>query len=176
MPFRQRGSYRNRKAGFSLRPVNSNKNVVEIADNPGTTLVIIGLIKTVDSALLTNANEVERGCNIKMVYLTFDVCGLAATGVRQITNLYLFKNPGNNLTAPGAFTVGTSNEKKFVFKQWSFQTMRNQDGNPPYHFEGWIKLPKRYQRFGADDFLYLAHQTDSAAGHLSGQCIYKWYK
>ncbi len=173
MPYRRRGSSRR---ALALRPVDSNKNVFEIAASTGTTTANVILVSTVDSASLAATNEVERGCSIKAIYLSFDVCGLAATGARQITNLYLMKNPGTNLLAPGAFSVGSSNEKKFVFRQWSFQTMRNQDGNPPFHFEGWIKLPNRYTRFGAADILQLVFETDTAAGHLSGQCIYKWYK
>ncbi len=55
-------------------------------------------------------------------------------------------------------------------------TMRNQDGNPPFHWEGWIKVPKRYQRMGTDDTFRLAFQTTTAAGHISAQLIYKWYR
>ncbi len=174
MPYRRRGFSGIRS--LRLRPVNSNKNVVEIAGATGTTLGAVNLSKALDNPLLAGGDNVGRGSTIKAIYLSFDVCGLAATGVRQITNLYLIKNPGTNLTLPGAFTVGTSNEKKFVFRQWSFQTMRNQDGNPPFHFEGWIKIPRHYTRQGADDLIVLAFQTDTAAGHVSGQCIYKWYQ
>ncbi len=175
MPYRRRGSYSQQRA-MSLRPVNSIKNIVEIAGSTGTTKLSVPLVKSVASPVLANKNEVEYGSSLKAIHLSFDVCGLAGTGVRQITNLFLIKNPGNNLVIPGAFTIGSSNEKKFVFKQWSFQTMRNQDGNPPFHFEGWIKIPRHYTRFGTDDFLYLVSETDTAAGHISGQCIYKWYK
>ncbi len=175
MPYRRGGSYRNRRA-LSMRPVDSMKNVHEIAQSTGTTAINDILVIAVDTAVTSADNQVQRGATIKAIYLSFDVCGLAASGVRQITNLYLIKNPGANLTAPGPFTVGTSNEKKFVFRQWSFQTMRNQDGNPPFHFEGWIKIPRRYQRFGTDDLLHLTFATDTASGHLSGQCIYKWYR
>ncbi len=85
------------------------------------------------------------------------------------------KNPGNNLTPPGVGSVGTSNEKKFVFKSWSQMTMRNQDGNPPYHWEGWVKVPKRYQRMGTDDVFQIAYGTTTAAGHIFANFIYKEY-
>ncbi len=55
-------------------------------------------------------------------------------------------------------------------------TMRNQDGNPPYHWEGWIKVPKRYQRMGTDDILQLIYATDAGVGHWAGEAIYKWYR
>ncbi len=174
MPGRRRGSY-SRKRFSNLRPVDSVKNTFEIAASTGTTTANVILVSAVDSPATTNTNEVKRGSRINAIYLSFDVCGLAATGVRQITNLYLMKNPGTNLVAPGAFSVGSSNEKKFVFRQWSFQTMRNQDGNPPFHFEDWIPIPKHYRRFGTNDLIQLVFETDTAAGHLSGQTIYKWY-
>ncbi len=173
MPYRRRGSFRRRS---NLRPVNSNKNVVEFQGSTGTTLSGFIIALSVDSALNTVANQVNRGSIIKAFWLAFDVCGLAASGVLQKTNMYIIKNPGANLTAPGAFSVGTSNEKKFVIKQWSAQTMRNQDGNPPYHWEGWIKIPKPYQRFGADDNLTFNVQVDAAAGHITAQAIYKWFQ
>ncbi len=141
-----------------------------------TTLQAVILAKAVDSAVNTVNSDVERGSTIKAIWLSLDFCGLAASGVLQRASVYLIKSPGANLTFPDAFAVGTSNEKKFVIKQWTQMTMRNQDGNPPYHWEGWIKLPKRYHRMGADDLWDLVAEVDSATGHLSVQAIYKWYK
>ncbi len=150
---------------------------MDFTASTGTTTASTTLILTKDSAVNTVANEVERGCNVSSIWLSLDVCGLAGTGVLQRTGCYIIKNSGNNLaTIPSAFAVGTSNEKKFIIKQWQYMTMRNQDGNPPNHWEGWIKIPKGMQRCGADDLWSLAFTTTTAAGHLSGQCIYKWYK
>ncbi len=103
------------------------------------------------------------------------MCGLGATGVNVRALTYLMKNLGNNLTPPGPFAVGTSNEKKFVIKMWSQMVMRNQDGNPPYHWEGWVKIPKRYQRMGTDDVWHLTSGVNSATGHLFANVIYKEY-
>ncbi len=86
------------------------------------------------------------------------------------------KNPGANLIPPGVFVMGSSNEKKFIIKQWSAMTMRNQDGNPPYHWEGWIKIPKRYQRMGTDDRWDIVWATDTLTAHGTLQCIYKWFR
>ncbi len=152
------------------------KNVVEMENDISTTAVNEVIALANDNPVTSASNQVQRGSVIKAVYVSFDVCGLNGTGLRQVTNIYLMKNPGANLTAPGTFTVGTSNEKKFIFRQWSFMTMRNQDGNPPFHFEGWIKIPKRYQRFGTDDLLHLTHSCSTSIGHISGQFIYKWYR
>ncbi len=174
MPYQRRGSFR-RRSGLALRPVNSNKNNVYIDSSTGTTKTESVIVNTVDAATLAVSKDVTRGCSIKAIYISLDICGLAATGVLQTSTVYLFKNPGSNLTAPLPRTEGTSNEKKFIFKTWNYQTMRNQDGNPPYHWEGWVKIPKRYQRFGAADRLTLVSATTTAAGHMSVMAIYKWY-
>ncbi len=85
------------------------------------------------------------------------------------------KNPGANLTPPGVFAVGTSNEKKFVIREWVAMTMRNQDGNNPYHWEGWIKIPKIYQRMGTDDTWVLVAGNTGVTGHAVFFTIYKEY-
>ncbi len=125
-----------------MRPViNSIKNSGVTAASTGTTIVPVQLCNAVANPDNTVTTEVVNGCIIKAVWLSIDFCGLATTGVRQSTGVYLFKNPGANLTRPSPFSVGASNEKNFVIKEWSQMTMRNQDGNPPYHWEGWIKIP-----------------------------------
>ncbi len=174
MPYGRRGSSSRR--GFALRPIDSTKNVVYLEASIGTTVLNTVLSNAIDSPVIGTANAIERSSTIKAIWLSIDVCGLAATGVLQTTSMYLIKNPGGNLTDPAPRTEGTSNEKKFIFKSWNAMTMRNQDGNVPYHWEGWIKIPKRYQRQGQDDQLRFVFICTTAAGHLSLQAIYKWYK
>ncbi len=171
MPYNRRGSSRKMR----LVVIDSIKNVRDFTASTGNTIQTIDLAKAKDTPVTTVNSDVKRGCIIKAVYLSFDVCGLAASGVLQRTLLFLIKNPGANLTPPSPLAVGTSNEKKFIFRQWQFMTMRNQEGNNPNHWEGWIKIPRRYQRMGTDDLLSLSFITSTAAGHLSGQAIYKWY-
>ncbi len=173
MPYR-RGGFSGRR-GFSLRPVNSMKNVVTDTEAYTTSLVITQIAKAVDTPTTAVDIEVQRGSTIKAIWLSLDFCGLAGSGALQTTSVYLMKNPGANLTAPGAFSIGSSNEKKFVIKQWHQMTMRNQDGNPPYHWEGWIKIPKRFQRMGTDDLWVIGGQVSTITGHMTVQVIYKWY-
>ncbi len=172
MPSR-RGYPRRRQ---SLRPVNSTKNSVYLESSTGTTKTNLTLISAVDSALLAATTDIERSSTVNNVWISLDICGLAATGVLQSTTVYLMKNPGTNLTPPTPRTEGSSNEKKFIFKTWNYMTMRNQDGNPPYHWEGWVKIPKQYRRFGAADLLQMIVATTTSVGHLSVNAIYKWYK
>ncbi len=141
-----------------------------------STQDVTELIIAKDAPVTANRNEVQRGCIIKAVYFIIDVCGLGGTGVLNIADFFIMKNPGSNLTEPAAATIGSSNEKKFVFKTWRAMIMRNQDGNVPFHWEGWLKIPKRYQRFGTDDTLTFSIVCTSAVtGHFSLLALYKWY-
>ncbi len=171
MPYRQRGFSRK----LRLVTVNSEKHVVDftVAITGANTVSLVA--KAVTAPSNTVRTDCHRGGHIKAIWISLDLCGLDTTGAFQKTGCYLIKNPGDNLTPPGIFAVGSSNEKKFVVKQWTFMTMRNQDGNPPYHWEGWVKLPKRYQRMGTDDTWQLVFGNDGATGHGYANCIYKEY-
>ncbi len=165
-----------RKRGFGLRPVKSTKNAVYVEASTGTSLSTIILSNAIDTPVIGTNNAVGRSSTIKQIWLSLDVCGLAGTGVLQTTSIYLMQNPGANLTPPAPRTEGTSNEKKYIFKTWNAMTMRNQDGNVPYHWEGWIKIPRVYQRQGQDDQLTLAIIATTAAGHISVYATYKWFE
>ncbi len=142
----------------------------------GTKQTIL-IAKAVNTPLSTNSADVSQGCMIKAIHCTFDGCGLGGTGVLNNMDFYLIKNPGDNLVLPDPISVGTSNEKKFVFRQWHFMIMRNQDGNTPFHYESWIRIPRRYHRMGTDDTLKVVVINSSGlTGHFSAQFIYKWYR
>ncbi len=169
MPYRRRAFSKK----LRLVTINSEKHVVT-QDFPVTSSnVTRDVAKAVTAPSNTVSTDCHRGGTIKAIWISLDMCGLAATGVFQKQMAYLMKNPGANLTPPGAFAVGTSNEKKFVIKQWTWMSMRNQDGNPPYHWEGWIKIPKRYQRMGTDDTWSITMGADAGTGHGTFNAIYK---
>ncbi len=172
------GRYSTRRRGnYPRSVVTSIKNVFNNGFGISSTTVTKNLAKAVTAPSPTVSNDVSHGCIIKAIWVVVDVCGLAGTGVLNNFTAYLAKNPGANLTLPDPNSVGTSNEKKFVFKMWRAMIMRNQDGNNPYHWEGWIKIPKRYQRMGTDDLITFVIQcTAAVTGHASVQGIYKWYR
>ncbi len=171
------GRYSGRRRNYGPRPIiDSMKNVVSDSEAYTTATTTTILAKAVDSPTTAVDRDVSRGCIIKALWISIDFCGLAATGALQTCEVFLIKNPGQNLTPPNPFTQGPSNEKKFIIKTWSAMTMRNQDGNPPYHWEGWVKLPKRYQRMGTDDRWQLNGGMSTLTGHMSVQCIYKWLR
>ncbi len=153
------------------------KNVIQLSGGLSGTNVASTIAKAVNTPLsASNAEEVSQGSTIKALWIVIDVCGLGGTGVLNSFNGFLMKNPGANLSPPSAGAVGTSNEKKFVIKQWFGMIMRNQDGNAPLHWEGWIKIPKRYQRMGTDDtWLINMKCTTALTGHFAIQALYKWF-
>ncbi len=178
MPGRNyRRGFGRRRGAMSLNVINSIKNqVVAAVGTTGTKQKLI-IAKAVNTPLSTNNNDVSNGCIIKAIWLSLDGCGLGGTGVLNNQNFYIMKNPGDNLTEPSPISWGTSNEKKFIFKSWKFMIMRNQDGNVPFHWEGWIRIPKLYQRMGTDDTIILeVINTAAVTGHFSMEAIYKWYR
>ncbi len=161
---------------MSLNVVNSIKNIFLDAQAISNTPITAILAKAVSNPVNTVTNDVAHGCVIKAIWLSFDACGVAGSGVANAFDAYLIKNPGSNLTLPAPLSVGASNEKKFVVKQWRAMIMRVQDGPNPYHWEGWLKLPKRYHRMGTDDLWQFSIQTTSGVtGLYNLQAIYKWY-
>ncbi len=161
---------------MGLRPINSVKNVRQVQLGLTGTAAFSEIARAVDAPILAQTTNILRGAVIKAVWISFDVCGLAGTSVLNIVDLFIAKNPGNNLTLPSPAAIGGNDNKKFVFKTWRIMIMRNQDGNVPIHFEGWIKIPKRYQRFGSDDALVFGNVcTATLTGHFSYEAIYKWY-
>ncbi len=166
-----------RRGNYPRAIVTSIKNVADNAFGVTSTNTEVILAKAVTAPSPTVTTDVSHGCIIKAIWIVVDVCGLGGTGVQNNMDAFLAKNPGNNLTLPQASSVGSSNEKKFIFKQWRAMIMRNQDGNNPYHWEGWVKIPKRYQRMGTDDVITFGMACTSAlTGHGSIQAIYKWYR
>ncbi len=170
MPYRRRASSR-------MRPIiNSIKNQVHHAGGVVASTTSIIIAKAVNTPLSTENNTCSQGSVIKAIWISLDICGLAGSGVANSQHTYIIKNPGNNLTNPSPKAWGTSNEKKFIFKSWTSMIMRNQDGNLPFHWEGWIKVPKRYQRMGIDDtFQVVFDCTAAVTGIISFDTIYKWY-
>ncbi len=171
------GRYSGRRRSYPRAIVTSIKNSANYhVGTSGTTGSAI-IAKAVNTPLSTVSTDVSNGCIIKAVWVNISGCGLGGTGVLNDMNMYVIKSPGANIGLPAPIAVGTSNEKKFVFKQWQFMIMRNQDGNLPFHWEGWLKVPKRYQRMGTDDILYFVYANSaSLTGHLSAEFIYKWYR
>ncbi len=174
MPF---GRYpvrrRPRTGGIPL--IHSTKNVVnQTLGVSASTNLVINLVNAIDTPVITNANNVLRSCTIKSVFLEFWYYGTAAGDTNNIFDMYVIKNPGNNLTVPDPGTVGTSNEKKYVFREWKGLAGNKALGGYPYNWKGRLRIPKPYQRFGQDDRLVLVVRS-ATAGNFCHTTIYKWF-
>ena len=168
---------RRRQSRFPRAVINSIKNQVFISHGTSGSQTDNVLAKAVTSPSPTVNSDTSHGCIIKAIWLSLDGCGTAGSGVLNNMNFYIWKNPGNNIVPPSPVAWGTSNEKKFVFRSWKFMVMRNQDGNTPFHWEGWIRIPRIYQRMGTDDVIQLiVINTAGVTGHFSVEAIYKWYR
>ncbi len=174
MPGRYSMRRKRRSRTFGMTSI---KNQVIAAVGTTGTKQTLQIAKAVNSPASTVASDTQNGCIITAIWLSIDGCGLGGTGVLNNMFFYLWKNPGANLTSPTPVSWGTSNEKRFIFKSWSFMIMRNQDGNVPFHWEGWIKVPKLYQRMATDDiFEIIVANTAAVTGHFKIEAIYKWYR
>ncbi len=175
MPYRRRASYR-RPRNYAVTVSNKNSVSLLLGGTAGATL-ISDIVDTQDSATLAVADDVQRGCIIKAVWCELWVRASAdvAVGTTTAFEAYIIKNPGANLTPPVPGTQGTSNEKKFIFKSWKGLIGAQADSwHQPYSWKGWIRIPKIYQRFGANDKLQI---ISLGTGTNTVQCtlfIYKW--
>ncbi len=178
MSFRQRGFSRRRQNRLGS-VIDSNKNVVSLFTAAATGAdTTIQLALTVDAAANTSVTEVTRGCKIFRIWVEMWV-GTSATAVIGITNgfdAYILKNPGANLTPPAPGALGSSNEKKFAFKVWKGLTGARTEGTPYYFWKGWIKIPKVYQRMGADDTIDIIFRPTGANIITCINAVYKWFK
>jgi len=174
MPFRRRGFFgRSRFRG--MRPI---VNTLKIENNltfavAASTNAIVNLAVAVDDPATASSDQVKNGCKIKAFWLEFWYYGLSAGNTNDIFDAYVIKNPGANLTPPNPGTVGTSNEKKFVFREWKGLAGTKTTGGFPYYFQGWIKIPRNYQRFGTDDRLVLVVRS-ATTGNMCFKTIMKY--
>ncbi len=168
--------FRSRGPRPVVNSIKNNHNLV-IAVVPSTNHILDLVIATDNPVTAGAGNSVKNGCIIKAVHIQFWYYGQTAGATNDIIDAYLIKNPGNNLTVPNPGTVGTSNEKKFVFREWKgLAGVKSLGGTPFTNGVGgrWYKIPKLYQRFGTDDRLQLVVRSPTI-GDFCHEAIYKWY-
>ncbi len=164
-------------ARFSrLRPVQSIKHVVDQQGGlvAGTKSQNI-LIEAEDAPTLADVNSVENGSTVSSIFLNLQV---AATGTAALANVYMyvFKNPGNNITMPDPNVVGASETKKQIIHQEMIMTEKNTTAIPRTLFKGVIRIPRNYKRFGYKDTLQLVLLAPGVTFDFCFQCIYKEFR
>lgn len=167
--------FRSRR-GNQLRPVNRIKHVVD--SQLGIALgveSVTQLIRARDAPVLANPNEVMTGSTVNGIYLKVEAY---ATTDGALANIYMiiFKNPGNNLTAPAANAVGITDEKKYVIHQEMVMLEQSVNGNPRTLFNGVIVLPRHYRRFGPNDVLSITLLAPGVNANVCFQVHYKEFR
>ena len=164
----------------ALHPVNSIKHVI---DTPTSTVLAVTsqvpIVVAVDSPVLASAEQVKAGSVINSIYFRMEV--IATTAYSQVPRVYFAvqKNPGGNLSFVQPNAVGVSDNKKFIIHQEMVMVdgMPDVSDFPRTMFQGVIKIPSRYRRFGVRDELIVTFQN--GVGETTGianvcvQAIYK---
>ncbi len=162
-----------RNRGMALRPINRIKHVFDKQGGltAGTSFGEI-VIKAVDAPVLANTNEVQTGSTINGFYMKFEA---NATSSAALANMYLivFKNPGGNITPPTPNAVGSSDDKRYVIHQEMIMFQQQTNSNPRTLFNGVIKIPRGYRRFGPQDELQVRFL---APGVNINYCLQAHYK
>lgn len=164
-------SFRRNRRAFSLRPVRSNKEIVD-----GVFLnVAAGVITRIAVAQSVNdytgaVGTCPIGSSIKAIYLEASYFGRSGGGR---LDWYMGKSPGNNLTLPVPGATGGDDNRKWVFHESKGLQALNIAGSPAKK-SGWLKIPGKMSRMGEDDRIELAIGS-SVAYDFCLKAIYKWY-
>ncbi len=154
---------------MALRPVQRIKHVIDLSGTLNKATAINNLIvRASDTPTIASKPDVITGSKVYGFYLKLIVASNDPIDIGVIPNVYMgiFKNPGGNLTAPAINDVGSSDNKKYMIHQEMVMIEnKGQGGNPHTLFDGVIKIPKNYSRFGPTDTLLcivLSPQMDIA--------------
>ncbi len=140
------------------------------------TQLLVNLIDVTDNPPITDMDGNATASNVKSLFLNVQV---AATGTSSIANVYMmvYKNPGNAIgSIPDANVVGTSDFRKQVFHQEMIMTEKNTTAIARTLFKGVLRIPKHFQRNGADDTIVLALFSPGVNFDVCFQCIYKEFR
>ncbi len=164
---------------LALRPVQRLKHVTDqSATLAKATDLPLTVILAKDAPALAQEEEVQTGSTVHGIFLRAIVASNEALVSGAIPNCYLivFKNPGNNLTLPASNAVGADDNKRFVIHQEMVMIENRISGIPTTIFNGVIKIPKGYKRFGPNDRLQVQFLCPAINISLCLQCIYKEFR
>ncbi len=168
--------FRNR-TGNRLRPVNRIKHVVDF--QAAIALGVAGthtLVQSTDTPGLANTDECETGSTVNGIYLHVEVVNTGVAGVLANAYMYVWKNPGGNLSRPAVNGVGSSDDKRFVIHQEMVMLQMVDNSNPRTLFNGVIVIPRGYRRNGPNDILELVILSPGVELNYCVQCHYKEFR
>ncbi len=129
----------------------------------------------VDNPTQAVTNECAVGSTINGIYLNVEAY---ATTSGALANIYMMvvKNPGANLTFPGANVVGASDTKRFVIHQEMKMMEQSVNGNPRTVFNGVIVIPRHLRRMSPGDTITMFNFAPGVDTSVCLQCHYKEFR
>ncbi len=164
------------RSGNFLRPINRIKHVVDLqfataaGAAQGQNLIIAS-----DTPDLATTNEVQTGSTVNGIYLKLEA-NITSSGALANAYMIVFKSPGGNITQPTPNAVGASDDKRYVIHQEMVMFQQQTGSNPRTVFNGVIKIPRGYKRFGPNDVLILRVLAPGVATNWCFQCHYKEFR
>ncbi len=158
-----------------LRPVNTQKHIVDsqgglVAATQSDTTLVFGVDNPTFAA---SPEQCTIGSHVKAIFLNIQV---AASSTAALANVYMYVygNPGNNVpTIPNGNVVGTSDFRKMVFHQEMIMGEKNTTGIPRTLFKGVLKIPRKFNRIGAEDKIAVQLFSPGITWDFCIQCVYK---
>ncbi len=163
---------------MALRPIHRIKHVVDqSATVTAGAQLNFELITAVDAPVLANDAEVETGSKVNGIYLRVEVAS-TETDAGAVPNVYMivWKNPGDNITAPVPNNVGPNDNKRFVIHQEMVMINNLAGGTPRTLFNGVIVIPRGLRRFGPNDRLEISLFSTAVNFAECLQCHYKEFR
>ncbi len=164
-----------------LRPVHRIKHVVDaegtVDDTPN---VGVDLINSVDAPVLGSTNQVMVGSKVSGIYLHLECIHISGVG-RPNFYMIVRKNPGNifAIGTQDPKLIGLSDEKRYVLHQEMVMGSGDAgNGLPRVVFNGVIRIPRGFSRFGPNDRLQLIMRAGNAGPNFDWcmQCHFKEFR
>ncbi len=177
------------RRGNMLRPINATKNISEQSQILAavTNTVAHTMVVAAENALLSAANQVERGSTVNSVFISnfFISEGGEVANEVPLVDWYILKDTGGRMVAAGFVADGLPTPGATGIhenKRYILHTEKGLSGGGdaslsgvPMIFKGVIRIPKGMRQFKANDLLVLVTRTNFAT-KVCSQAIYKWYK
>ncbi len=177
------------RRGMALRPINSRKNIVDdsgVLPAGSSTLLFSAtsnsVLKGVDNAVITAAEEVDVGSKVMGVFLSlfFASDSNVPAATPPLLDFYVLYDKtgavGSAFTATGLPTPGNTGvhqNKGKIFHEEKGLTGEKNDGFPMI-FKSVIKIPRNFQRIGFDTRIRVVARANDDTVYCA-KAIYKWF-
>ena len=168
---------RGRRHSFNIRPVNSFKRIIDTSGSLGagavSTTTLAGASTSTTAVDPTGTSAVPTGAHLSAIYYSVFIFTDATEAGDPTVDLFYWKNPGGELTAPTAGATDASNNKRHIIHEEKGLAGNRTTGTPMV-IKGVLRIPSHYRRFGIGDQLELRIKS-VVAGFFCAKHIFKVY-